>query len=127
MDQLGFSEPQDLLHHQLDRPKTKISAKHKYYCDVMMKVRGLATDKSCKKTKTFVHSVSPNTGGLCEGPAVRCVKMSDFYNCHLIIFKVTQCNLYPDAVPPHCYYKGITLWRDVSVVCVGKHPIHLNE
>eukprot|EP00070_Physeter_catodon_P002365 XP_007104871.2 ribonuclease homolog [Physeter catodon] len=127
MHQPGFSEAQDLLYHQHDRPKTKISAKHKHYCDMMMKVRGLATDKSCKKTKTFVHSVSPTTGGLCEGPAVRCVKMSEFYNCHLIIFKVTQCNLYPDAVLPRCYYEGVTFSRDVSVVCVGKHPIHLDD
>ena len=127
MDQPSFSEAQDLLHHQTDRPRTKISANHKYYCDLMMKARGLATDQSCKKNKTFVHSVPPGTRGLCEGPAVTCRKMSEVYNCHLIIFKVTQCNLYPEAVPPHCYYKGVTFQMDVRIVCAGKRPIHLDE
>lgn len=127
MDQAAFSEAQDLLHHQTDRPRAKISAKHKYYCDMMMKARGLATNKSCEKNKTFVHSVSPTTRGLCEGPAVTCMKMSELYNCHLIIFKVIQCTLHPEAVPPHCYYKGVTFQRDVRIVCAGKHPIHLDE
>ncbi|XP_065798067.1 ribonuclease homolog [Muntiacus reevesi] len=127
MNQPAFSEAQDLLHHQTDRPRTKISAKQKYYCDMMMKVRGLATDKNCEKNKTFVHSVSLTTRGLCEGPAVTCMKMSELYNCHLIIFKVIQCTLHPVAVPPHCYYKSVTFQRDVRIVCAGKHPVHLDE
>ncbi|KAG5206384.1 hypothetical protein R6Z07F_008273 [Ovis aries] len=127
MDQPSFSEAQDLLRHQTDRPRTKISANHKYYCDMMMKARGLATDKSCKKNKIFVHSVSPSTRGLCESPAVTCMKSSEFYSCHLITFKVTQCNLYPEAVPPHCHYKGVTFQMDVKIVCAGKRPIRLEE
>ena len=51
----------------------------------MEKVPGLPTEKSCKKNKTYTHSMCPSTGGLCEGPTVRWVRKREFYKCHFSI------------------------------------------
>ncbi|XP_077171086.1 putative inactive ribonuclease-like protein 12 [Paroedura picta] len=109
------------LREHVDFPPSTVPDR-RFYCDVLMQRRRLATPHHCKHLNTFVHAHPTHLIPIC-GPAGQATT-GDLRESNET-FPLTLCKLRHGSWAPDCRYQATSGVERIIIACENGFPVHL--